>query len=103
MNHQSICPAAVAFGIAVLLAGLVIDPWALTPLGALIVLVAGTAWARSPLGVPSHPADAARRASSERADERFPGGGQTQIQGPVRRRRAVIRPDPWVCPIGPAQ
>ena len=72
MNQHSICPAAVAFGIAVLLAGLVVDPWALTPLGAIIVLVAGTVWARSPHGGPPRPADAVARVSSEAAEERFP-------------------------------
>ena len=71
MHHHSICPAAVAFGIAVLLAGLVIDPWALTPLGAIIVLVASTAWARSPRSGPPRHLDAVARVSTEPTDDRF--------------------------------
>jgi Rieske Fe-S protein len=68
--QRSICPAAVALGIAVLLASLVVGPWALTLLGAAIVLVAGTAWARSLRSGPPRPLAAVRRASIE-PEERF--------------------------------
>jgi Rieske Fe-S protein len=72
VTHRSISPAAGALGIAVLLAGLAVDPWVLTPLGAAIVLVAGTAWLRSlRRELPAQPA-AVPRASIEPEGGRYP-------------------------------
>jgi Rieske Fe-S protein len=70
--HRSLCPPAVALGIAVLLAGLVIDPWVLTPLGAAIVFGAGTVWIRSLRSGPPAGPEAVPRVSLNPGDERFP-------------------------------
>ena len=78
MIDRSIWPAAFALGVVVLLAGLVIDPLTITPLGAAIALLSGTFWVRSS-GRNPRPAPAPDPARSvEPAGARFPATGSSR-------------------------
>jgi Rieske Fe-S protein len=64
-------PVGFAIGVAVLLVGLVVNPWVIAPLGGLITLVAGLAWVRGAGGTDGQAPSPLARAE-EMSAEKFP-------------------------------
>jgi Rieske Fe-S protein len=71
MRAATIQPISFAIGVAVLLVGLVVNPWVIAPLGGLITLAAGLAWVRGAGGT-DRPAPAPLARAQETSPERFP-------------------------------
>ena len=68
----TIWPIGFAIGIAVLLVGLIVNPFVIAPLGGAITLIAGFGWVRG-AGRTTQPATSPAQASTEKAEaERFP-------------------------------
>jgi Rieske Fe-S protein len=72
-NAATIWPISFAFGVAVLLVGLIVNPKVITPLGAAITILAASAWIRASRSVeqPTTSEEAASQ-EGERAGERYP-------------------------------
>ena len=69
----TIWPISFAFGVAVLLVGLIVNPMVITPLGAAITILAASAWIRGSRSVeqPTTSEETASR-EGERGGERYP-------------------------------